>query len=222
MEITVAFDIGNVLCHFDIYRFTEKLSKVVGITDHDAYFLLVRLQALQDIGVTSVATELESQYRLKGEEIMELVDAWNSTVYPNDSMMRFLENLKTENTKIALLSNMGPEHLGYLKKTVPDLFQDTIHHISCEVGARKPTKLFFQSFIMDNDIFKGCVYIDDIEENLRAGKKYSFKSYQFNLENHMKLTLAQQKTELDRLKNMIINMHPNQTRNSKVYSGEFG
>lgn len=208
MGIFVAFDIGNVLCHFDMKKFTTKLSEVIGINDHDAYFFMERLQKLQDIGVTSVATELESQFRMQGDQLLELVDCWNSTVTPNHSMMNFLENLRSEDVKIAFLSNMGPEHIEHLRTTVPEMFDKAIQHISCEVGARKPTKLFFQSFTQDNDEFKGCVYIDDIEENLRAGKKYSFKVYGFNLDDHCKLSMSQRKTELDRLKNMIVNLVP--------------
>lgn len=218
MGIHVAFDIGNVLCHFDIKKFTSKLSEVVGISDHDAYFFLARLQAHQDIGITSVATELEFQYKLSGTDICKLIECWNSTVTPNLSMMNFLENLRSDGVKIAFLSNMGPEHIEHLRSIAPKMFDKGIQHISCEVGARKPTKLFFQSFVEDHAEFQGCVYIDDIEANLKAGKHYGFKVYGFNLDEHMKLTMSQQKTELTRLKNMIINMIPNST-STKIYNG---
>lgn len=214
----VAFDIGNVLCHFDIIKFTKFLTDELLITEREAYFFLERLQKHQDIGVTSVASELEFHYKVHGEQLQTIVDCWNSTVTPNHSMMNFLENLRSEGVKVALLSNMGPEHITHLRGTVPEMFKDTIQHISCEVGARKPTKLFFQSFILDNSAFEGCVYIDDIEENLRAGKKYSFTVFGFNLEEHVKLSMSKQKIELDRLRNMIFNLNPN-TTGSEIYHG---
>lgn len=210
----VAFDIGNVLCHFDIFKFTRKLSEIIGISDHDAYFFLDHIQRLQDIGVTTVAQGLEYKFRLNGSEIEELIDTWNKTVVPNETMLRFMEKLRGDEVKIAFLSNMGPEHLTYLRTNFPQMFEDVVQHISCEVGARKPTKLFFQSFCLDQDEFlckkndnpfSGCLYMDDIEENLRAGKKYGFKVYQFNLEEFNKESQLQQKRELDKLRQMILN-----------------
>jgi FMN phosphatase YigB (HAD superfamily) len=211
MGIHVAFDIGNVLCHFDIKKFTNVLANTTNISDHEAFFFLERLQKLQDIGVTSVACELETHFKLPAATIHDLVECWNSTVCPDASMMNLLENLRADDVKIAFLSNMGVEHISHLRASYPELFERTIQHISCEVGARKPTKIFFQSFCSDNDEFSGCVYVDDIDENLRAGKKYGFKGYSFKLEEYSKLSASQQKIELAKMKNMIINMNAKPT-----------
>lgn len=216
MGVHVAFDIGNVLCHFDIFKFTRKLSEITGINDHDSYFFLDFLQRMQDIGVTSVAHHLEYKFDVNGAELEELLETWNATVIPNEMMLNFLDKLRGEGVKIALLSNMGPEHIAHLRTTYPQLFENTVQHISCEVGARKPSKLFFQSFCLDNDEFfvsdtrepmdfSGCVYVDDIEENLKVGKKYGFKVYQLVLDDLVKLPQSKQKMELDRLKTMIFN-----------------
>lgn len=203
MTVNAAFDIGNVICHFDINKFTSKLSSMTSMNDREAYFFLEYLQKMQDIGVTSVAHGLERRCDLRGDELRELIDCWNSTVYPDEIMLRFLSNLRSEGVKIAFLSNMGPEHIAHLRTTYPDIFDNAVQHISCEVGARKPTKLFFQSFCLDHDSFLGSVYVDDIEENLRAGKKYGFKVYQFRLDDLMRESKATQKRELDKLRSMI-------------------
>lgn len=203
MGVYVAFDIGNVLCQFDIMKFVTKLAEIARISEHDAWFFLDHLQRMQDIGVTSVAHGLEYKYRLSTEDLATLSDAWNKTLAPNEMMLNFLENLKADSVKIALLSNMGPEHIVYLRKTCPQMFEKTLQHISCEVGARKPQKLFFQSFCLDNDEFSGSLYVDDLEENLKVGKKYGFKVYSFNLDEIVKLSRASQKMELDKLKRLI-------------------
>lgn len=219
MGVHAAFDIGNVICHFDIFKFTRKLSEITGINDHDAYFFLDFLQKMQDVGVTSVAHHLEYKFHLSGAELEELIETWNSTVSPNEMMLNFLDVLRGDGVKLALLSNMGPEHISHLRTSCPRLFENTVQHISCEVGARKPSKLFFQSFCLDNDEFfvekigedeerpdfSGCVYVDDIEENLKVGKKYGFKVYQLVLEDLVKLPQSKQKMELDKLKTMIYN-----------------
>ncbi|HLG27505.1 MAG TPA: hypothetical protein VI423_06950 [Paenisporosarcina sp.] len=215
----VAFDIGNVLCHFDIVKFTDTLQRYVGGTERNAWGFLDYLQRMQDIGVTTVAQSLEHSYPFLSEsDRAELVDVWNKTVTPNEMMLSFLEKLRGDGVKVAFLSNMGQEHLAYLRSTCPQMFEGVVQHISCEVGARKPTKMFFQSFCLDNDefcVFKdedgnridysGCVYVDDLEENLRVGKRYGFKVYNLNLEELVKLPQSRQKTELDKLKLMIFN-----------------
>ena len=48
MGIHIAFDFGNVLCQFKIENFVDKLSNLLDITDHDAWFFLEHLQKMQD------------------------------------------------------------------------------------------------------------------------------------------------------------------------------
>ena len=203
MGVHVAFDIGNVLCQFDIMKFVTKLANLAQISEHDAWFFLDHLQKMQDIGITTVAHGLEYRYRLSKDDLDTLIDTWNRTLTPNEMMLNFMDNLRADGVKIALLSNMGPEHISYLRNICPSMFEGTVQHISCEVGARKPQKLFFQSFYLDNDDFGGCLYVDDLEENLKVGKKYGFKVYCFNLEETLKRSKSGQKLELDKLKQMI-------------------
>lgn len=209
MGLHVAFDIGNVLYRFDKLKFVNKLVEIVNkfvydINTCDAYLFLERLQPLQDIGVTTLHQELRYKFPFLSTEDLELlIDAWNETLTPNEMMLNLLDNLKSDGVKIALLSNMGAEHIRYLRREYPTVLDNTIQHISCEVGAKKPHKLFFQSFCLDNDDFSNCVYVDDLEENLKAGKKYSFKIYHFELDQVLKLSQSKQKIELDRLKKMI-------------------
>ena len=217
--INVCFDIGNVLCQFDIMKFVNKLAEVAKISEHDAWFFLDHLQKMQDIGITTVAHGLEYRFRLSKEDLNLLVDTWNKTLTPNDMMLKFLDNLRSHEVKIALLSNMGPEHIAHLRSVCPKMFNQTIQHISCEVGARKPQKLFFQSFCLDNDQFiksnetintdtdfSGSLYVDDIEENLKVGKKYGFKVYKFNLDETLKLSKSKQKIELDKMRDAIYSL----------------
>lgn len=201
----VALDIGNVLVNVDLWKFISELSKRFGLNDHDAYFFLEQVQPRQDLNLTTVAKSLESKFRIQGDELSDLITCWNSTVWASEMMLAFLEKLKADGVKVALLSNMGPEHLSHLRTTYPELFRDTIQHISCEVGARKPSKLFFQSFVLDHDSFRGCLYLDDLEENLRASKPYGFQVYNFNLETLNKQSQSYQKRELDKIRAMILN-----------------
>lgn len=83
------------------------------------------------------------------------------------------------------------------------MFQDTVEHISYQVGARKPSKIYFQSFLLDHPGWAGAVYVDDRDDNLAVGKKYSFKSFKFELDKVLQLSKAKQKIELNKIKSYI-------------------
>lgn len=207
MSKFIAFDIGKVLCHFDMDKFVKEFSEIVDISQNTALAWISRIQHLQDIGVTTLQQTLEAnrnQFQtsfLDDETIYHIVAAWNKEVYPNEIMMNFLNKLRKNDVKIAFLSNMGQEHLKHLRSNFPYMFENVIQHISCEVGARKPTKLFYQSFLFDNPEFHKAIYLDDISENLDVGLKYKFFSMEFNLDTFTLLG----KTDQDQIFDSIIN-----------------
>lgn len=200
----IAFDIGNVLIKFDIFKFVNILAEELEISKSAAMFFLEHVQTNQDIGLTTIEKSLRLQYNISKNWALDLVDEWNHCLEPSELMLRFVENLQYEGVDIALLSNMGKEHADYLRKTCPEIFNHTVPHLSFEVGARKPTKLFYQSFCMDHDDFTGALYLDDIEENLQTGKKYGFSTYLFNLSDLLDQSLSAQKKELDRIKGIVL------------------
>ena len=203
------FDIGNVLVQVNLETFTKELKKVIPST-HDPMFFLEYLQATQDIGLSTVQQALRAQHDIfEAEKVQILLEAWNATIEPNEMMLRFLENLRSDGVKMALLSNIGMEHATHLRKTIPDLFSNMIEHLSYEVGARKPSKIYFQSFLLDHQNFKGAIYIDDREDNLKSGKKYSLKTYKFCLDEILLMSLGKQKAELDKLKGYILDKKNN-------------
>lgn len=200
-----AFDIGNVLCEVNIAIFTDKLAELYPNIGNPMHFL-DGLQASQDLGAVSLEQGLRNWLKIQNEEhISILLKSWNEAVIPNEMMLNFMDNLRSEGVKIALLSNMGSEHAKFLRTSCPRMFYRTKEHLSFEVGARKPTKVYFQSFLLDHPEFTGAVYLDDREENLIAGKKYSFKSFRFNLEELLKSPISKQKIELDKAKSYIFN-----------------
>lgn len=199
----VVFDIGNVIAEVKLEHFTAKLKEYI-LPEHDPMFFLENLQAMQDVGLSTVQKALHAHHDIKDPETVQLLlKAWNDTVIPNDMMLNFMDNLRNEGVKIALLSNMGLEHASYLRKISPRMFKNVVEHMSYEVGARKPSKLYYQSFLMDHDEFTGAVYLDDKDENLVVGKKYSFKSFKFDLDQVLLLPKSKQKLELDKVRSYI-------------------
>lgn len=181
----IALDIGNVLYHCDFNPFLKTLSKQLGISIADAQYFLSRTQKLHDLGYTVMTDELRDHFHIKSEVVIEeILEAWNNSVKPNLSILTHLDDLEFNGKiKIALLSNIGLEHASNIDKVLEEnhLMEQTIKHFSCFVGARKPSALFYQSFLMQYPEFKGCLYIDDVAENLAMGQKFGFDSQQFNL-----------------------------------------
>lgn len=181
-----AFDIGNVLVNVDFPGFINKLSKTLNITVEDATYFLNRSHAMHDLGLTVMKDELIDHLHIKSSVLREeLIQDWNNCITPADWFLEKIDKLcEQHNIKVALLSNVGLEHavrmrniLGYHK-----FFREGISHFSCEVGARKPTYLYYQSFLQLHPEFYGCPYFDDLKENLEVGIKFGFKPYRISLE----------------------------------------
>jgi hypothetical protein len=84
---------------------------------------------------------------------------------------------------VALLSNIGVEHAVMMENTLKHggFFPDAIKHFSCDVGARKPSMIYYQSFLWQYPEFKGCLYVDDLQENLDSGAKFGFRPFHLDL-----------------------------------------
>ncbi len=181
-----AFDIGNVLVNVDFPGFINKLSKTLNISVEDATYFLNRSHAMHDLGLTVMKDELIDHLHIKSSVLRdELIQDWHNCITPADWLLEKIDALcEKHDIKVALLSNVGTEHairmrnvLGYHK-----FFREGITHFSCEVGARKPTYLYYQSFLQLHPEFHGCPYFDDLKENLEVGAKFGFKPFRFSLE----------------------------------------
>jgi len=179
-------DIGNVLCKVDFSPFLNHLSRTLNITMDEAQYFLNRTQKLHDMGLTSVSDELRDHFKIKSPMIVEeLLKLWMKVVWrENDAFEALLEK---HNVQVALLSNIGIEHAGMVEewqtpKSIRPFFPESIKHFSCHVGARKPSSLFYQSFLLEHPEFKGCLYVDDLQENLDTGIKFGFQPFRLSLE----------------------------------------
>jgi FMN phosphatase YigB (HAD superfamily) len=176
-------DVGNVLIDVNFNPFTEALSRQLNITMEDAHYFMNRTCKLHDMGLTCMADELKDHFHIKSQPIIEsLLITWNQTISENYSMTdKLVEWITEKDVCIALLSNVGLEHAKIMTKIFPSNHPSLIKHFSCQVGARKPNFVYYQSFLQMHPEFKGCAYVDDLQENLDAGAKFGFRTYRFDL-----------------------------------------
>jgi FMN phosphatase YigB (HAD superfamily) len=179
----VAFDIGNVLCHVDLDMFFNSLvnEKVVESKEL-ANDLVKSIQHSQDLGIYNIKQCLQN-YELDINVVNRLYDVWLSIVSPSDAMLYLLDELINKyGYEVSLLSNIGFDHSEIIRQKCP-IFEKCNQHFSYEVGARKPTKLYFQSFILQYQWGKDVLFFDDCLDNVKAANGY-LTGIQFDIENY--------------------------------------
>lgn len=180
-----AFDVGNVLVNVDFQPFIDKLSRDLNISVEEATYFMNRSQKLHDLGLTVMRDELIDHLKIKSSVLRdELIGYWNHSITAADWMLEKLDKLTTDHdVRVALLSNVGLEHAVRMKEILNynGFFDKAVKHFSCEVGARKPTFLYYQSFLKMHSEWEGCPYIDDLQENLDTGAKFGFKTFRLSL-----------------------------------------
>lgn len=184
----VALDIGNVLVHADFSYFIEDLSKQFNMSLDEAKYFMNRSQKLHDLGLTTMRDEIRNHLNVRSEILLdELVGSWNDCIDPEKLILDKLHSMQNDGLQIALLSNVGPEHAKRMEHILgyKGFIGRCVKYFSCYVGARKPTSIYYQSFLQLYPEWKGCGYIDDLQENLDTSKQFGFRTFCFNLEQDM-------------------------------------
>jgi FMN phosphatase YigB (HAD superfamily) len=199
----IALDIGNVLCDVDMSQFLELASENFNISLAEASRFLRRFQQIHDLGYTTMEDELKDQFGVKSEVVLKkLSQSWNDAITPNMSMIEALVNLtKNHGLQVALLSNIGVEHAIMLEEKLKwgGFFPNAVKHLSCFVGARKPSMVYYQSFLSQYPQFHGCLYVDDLQGNLDASKQFGFQTMHLSLEEPANIRL-----KIREIENLVI------------------
>lgn len=180
----VAFDIGNVLCHVVFDDFINWLL-YEGIVESKevAEEFLASIQHPQDLGLYNIKQGFRRFYpQIDNKTIQTLHDIWLDVARPSEIMLNVVEELIDEGWSVSLLSNIGFDHADYLRHKC-NVFKKCNQHFSCEVGARKPAKLFYQSFLLQYGWSKDVMFFDDRQENIKAAEGY-LTGVLFDIENY--------------------------------------
>jgi len=196
----IAVDIGNVICNVDFTNFISELSKTLNISIDDVNYFLHRTTKLHDLGLTQIGDELRDHFKIKSTVIIDLLtNEWNRTITIDKTMLYFLDDLRIHDTQIALLSNIGVDHAFLMPKLLGSIWHNSIKFFSSEVGAIKPSFLYYKTFLDMYPQFNGCIYLDDRIENIEVSKKFGFRAIKFVLnsfdnENLLKIKLSELKS----------------------------
>ncbi len=182
----LAIDIGQVICHLDFRNFNKLLANHACISEESADRFLFESQKMHDLGFSILEKDLNNRlydFNLLPVYVKEVVAEWHKTVIPNPIVMEWLKKLLSRRVEIALVSNIGMEHAETMKTLLSPIYEhlNVVKFFSCEVGARKPTYVYYQTFLNMYPKFKRCVYMDDNLDNIEAGKLFEFQSIPFDL-----------------------------------------
>lgn len=189
---TVIFDIGNVLVDFDWDGFINRL-----FPDADKNFISKindavwgerrwdRLDAGDDPeevmkNIISHAPEYENELRIVFRRVGETLRKRPET--PN-----LIKGLKEKGYKVLYLSNYShyvmeanPDVLDFLPLTDGGIF-------SCDVKLIKPQREIYECLAKKYKLNPSeCVFIDDLEKNVKGAKDFGFEGIQFVTLNQVK------------------------------------
>jgi FMN phosphatase YigB (HAD superfamily) len=205
----VCFDIGNVLISVNFSDFISAIVQHTSILPEEANQFLFKTQKLHDLGIITLEEAFrdyfQPHYSWSCEEILRY---WDQSISFEPAIEDFLRSLSERGVKIALLSNIGAEHASILEKEwrKEKWFQQAVHFYSYQVGARKPSMLYYQSFLLQYPKFKNALYIDDLQLNLDMGRKMGFKTLRFSLDDLRHDDYQQNLAgEIKKIKNLIYN-----------------
>lgn len=182
--MTFLFDIGNVLLKLHFERFH------LAILGSGSTPLPEPLMQLKDPYETGKMTDREfvtQALEILGHPLTppEFIAAWEDIFTPNEPMWQVVRALKKQDHRLILFSNTNSIHARHFLKTFSDFALFDHHHFSQEVGAIKPDPEFYQAAI---DKFQlDCaetLYLDDLPENIAAGKLLGLASWQYDFNQH--------------------------------------
>lgn len=177
----LTIDIGNVICDLNFEYFIKSISSNLNISKQEVNVFLNKFQKPNDLGITELQYELANYFNITSKKLITIFcREWDRTMKVNFKVRGWLKNLS--NTQVALLSNIGIEHKIIINNLLDKLSDNYIKFYSCDVGARKPTFLYYKLFLEMHPQFENALYVDDRSENLEAGKMFGLRPFYFALD----------------------------------------
>ncbi len=183
--MTYLFDIGKVLLDFD---FAPALGELTGPSSNQEDFqtLMAKKDGFESGQIAKQDFIAEASQLLDFHGSAEaFCDAWNAIFTPIPGTWELVKELKAQGHRLILYSNTNCIHAPHITShySVFEHFDGAI--FSHEVKAIKPAERFYLASIQLYDLIpEETIYIDDMPENIAAGKAFGFHSFQYDLHNH--------------------------------------
>jgi putative hydrolase of the HAD superfamily len=176
----LVFDLGNVLISFRPSEFFDKkkfpenikskiLSDIFGSTE---WLMLDN----GDINTTQAIDRIAEKSSLKREEIAHIFNLRTEMMFPLDSNVRLLPELKKRGFRLYFLSNFPIDIFEEIKTGYFFFTYFDGGVISSEVKYSKPDKRIFEILIEKYSLIPSdSLFVDDIEINVRSAESLGLK-----------------------------------------------
>jgi putative hydrolase of the HAD superfamily len=166
----IIFDVGNVLIEWNTTRLLQKLEAPL----HFKEVFNSLLWATHDGGLLSreeIVAKLPAQY--DKEVFARCVKQLAPFLYPIPEMIELFHEVRRKGYKVYILSNM-PKELHEELVQIHEWFKYPDGQIySYQIGAIKPQPQIYEALLSTYKITGSeSVFIDDLEDNIRAAKKF--------------------------------------------------
>lgn len=185
--MTFLYDIGRVLLDFD---FEPSLARLLPAGATDGEDRLKRLLDRKDefeTGRIDVPTYVNWALETLGSPATheEFNDAWQQIFTPITPMWNRVRQLKSDGHRLILFSNTNAIHCPWVFENFRefDLFDAAV--LSYNTGFIKPHPEIYQHAIDAHHLDPSeTLYIDDLAENIAAGREFGFNSFQYDNKDH--------------------------------------
>jgi len=183
----IYFDLGNVLISFDHSRAWQQIAGLTGIPPERVEKILFNsgLQIQYEMG--EISTEEFRRYFCKQAQVSISVEnlcfAASNIFAPLDDSIQLLQTLGEAGHRLGLLSNTCDCHWQFFRDDVRfnflhSSFEQTV--LSFVAGCSKPdTDIYRIAARQANCDPESILFIDDLEENVKAAQSYGFDGIHF-------------------------------------------
>ena len=186
-RMTFLFDIGRVLLDF---HFEKSLATLLppGTTDAEAR-MAVLLEKRDEFESGLMTHEEYVPWAITSLGVDATADAflhaWRNIFTPVEPMWRVVESLKAGGHRLILFSNTNAIHCPWIFENY-GIFQHFEGKVlSYEARSMKPHDAIYDHAIREHALKPAETrYIDDLGPNIETGRRWGFRSFQYDLNDH--------------------------------------
>jgi len=185
--MTFLFDIGRVLLDFDFESSLVRLLPEGIVNAAERLSLLLERKDEFEAGLIEVDAYVDWALEVLGSDATPAAfqHAWQQIFTPNLPMWDCVRKLAAAGHRLILFSNINGIHCPWIFTQFPDFSLFDAGVLSFEVGAIKPHAAIYQHAIDHHGLVPSqTLYIDDLPQNIAAGREFGFRCWQYGLAAH--------------------------------------
>lgn len=206
------FDLGNVLIRFSNKQLFHQVAECFGLSTDWVVNVLFNSEMVRQAECGQITAEeyYEFACRESGKAASECPDfetaikAVNEIFWLNEPMQPTLTCVVERNFPRGILSNIGPWHWNYCRKTFPTLIEriPENHVLSYEVREMKPqSEIYAAAFrtaqrTIPAIVPKEIAFVDDLQANVFAAEQFGFRAFRYSFEEHEQLVKFLQENKI--------------------------